>query len=186
MVSIVVKFLPISSSSHPLRTPTSHNSLSHYPFPRLFSQPLHHCPPQLVWDHFMDAAPPISNWQIPPPPHNFRDDWMPNSQFFAGTLTKNPKASFSVVTKKLSQYNKPLHNKLFGMTSNFPHPSNSKIYKKRTSIEWNFFIADTFCQSLGPLLYSGSPVFRINPNPCPKSFSHRFLGCKSVFIGMMR
>ena len=79
----------------------------------------------------MDAAPPISNLKIrPPPPTTLEMTGCQTLNFLPVLYKKNPKASFSVVTKKLSQYNKPLHNKLFGIMSNFPHPSNSKIYKK--------------------------------------------------------
>ena len=46
-----------------------------------------------------------------------------------------------------------LCNKVLNITNDFLYPSNSKIYGLR-----NLVIANKFCQSLGPLLYSGSTV----------------------------
>ena len=46
-----------------------------------------------------------------------------------------------------------LCNEVLDKTTDFLYPSNSKIYELR-----NPFIANKFCQSLGPLLYRRSTV----------------------------
>ena len=48
------------------------------------------------------------------------------------------------------QFNKHLYKEVLGLTDDILHPSNGKIYEKRTSILRNLYVANTFCQSLGP------------------------------------
>ena len=59
-------------------------------------------------------------------------------------------------------YNKPLYNKVLGITNDFlyPRPSNSKTWKS-TSISQNLVIGNKFCQSLGTSLYRGSTLLYI-------------------------
>ena len=58
------------------------------------------------------------------------------------------------------RYNKPLYNKVLRVQNDILDPSNSNIrcIWKRTLISQNFIIFNTFCQSLGPLLFSSSTV----------------------------
>ena len=58
------------------------------------------------------------------------------------------------------RYNKPLYNKVLRVQNDILDPSNSNIrcVWKRTLISQNFIIFNTFCQSLGPLLFSSFTV----------------------------
>ena len=54
-------------------------------------------------------------------------------------------------------YNKPLYNKVLGITSDFLYPIDSKVCVKGPRYKQNLVIASTFFQS-GPSLYRGSTV----------------------------
>ena len=53
------------------------------------------------------------------------------------------------------RYNKPLYNKVLGITNDVLQPDNSKIHEKKNSKKRNLGIANTFCQSLSSSLTVG-------------------------------